>query len=158
MKDLEAFATAELSEEGIVIPLKDVDGKLTEHWVKIRGTDCSAFKKAQASFRKKIMEIHELETANPSSDYSKQAEAATNKLLASLVVEWSFKEDDGSPYECSEKNIIHVLTQAPILANEIDEASARRRNFIKRSLSNSETLQSKSSSSNKSQKKAKQAS
>ena len=103
------------------------------------------------------MEIHELETANPSSDYSKQAELQTNKLLASLVIAWSFKDDDGKPYECNEKNIIHVLKQAPILANEIDEASARRRNFIKRSLSNSETLQDKSSSSNKSRKKAKSA-
>ena len=46
MKDLEAFATSELSEEGVVIPLRDVEGKETEHWIKIRGTDSTPFKKA----------------------------------------------------------------------------------------------------------------
>jgi hypothetical protein len=158
MKDLEAFATSELSEAGVIIPLMDVEGNPTEHWIKIKGVDSNAFRKAQSSFRKRALELHELESNNPDRDYSKQIEKETNKLLASLVVDWSFKNDDGTPYECSESNIVDVLEKAPVLANEIDAASAKRKNFIKRSLNPSGNLQSKNSSSKKSPRKAKSAS
>lgn len=158
MKDLEAFATSELSEEGIIIPLTDVEGKQTKHWLKIKSTDSIAFKKAQSKFRTRILALHELEERNDGVDYTIEQEKLTTKLLASLVIDWSFKNDDGSDYECNESNIIKVLQDAPILAQEIDRASARRQNFIKRSLKKSKDLQSKSSSSTKSQKIAKSAS
>lgn len=155
MKDLEAFATAELSEEGVKVPLVDVEGNLTEHWIKIKSTDSMAFKNAQSKFRKRILALHELEDKNNGLDYALEQEKLTLELLASLVVGWSFKNDDGSEFECSNENVIKVLKDAPILAQEIDKASARRQNFTKRSLNKSKALQSKSSSSLKSQKTAK---
>ena len=70
-------------------------------------------------------------------------------------MDWSFKNDDGSPYPCTTKNIKEVLRKAPVLAQEIDEASAKRKNFTKRNLTKSETSQEKNLSSTKSQKIAK---
>ena len=55
MKDLEGFATSELSEEGVKIPLIDVEGNPTKHWLKIKSVDSKAFKKAQADFQKKCV-------------------------------------------------------------------------------------------------------
>ena len=155
MKDLEGFATSELSEEGVKIPLIDVEGNPTKHWLKIKSVDSKAFKKAQAVFRKNVLEAHELENNDSSFDYSKISDKETNRLLASLVVDWSFKNDDGTEYKCNEKSIIELLEQAPVLAQEIDEVSSKRRNFIKRSLSQSENMRLNNSSSKRSQKKAK---
>ncbi len=155
MKDLEAFATSELSEEGVVIPLRDVEGKKTEHWIKIRGTDSTPFKKSQSRFRRKIVALTELEDSDKDIDTTFKIEEETRILLSSLVVDWSFKNDDGSPYPCSVKNIKEVLEKAPVLAQEIDEASAKRKNFTKRNLTKSETSQEKNLSSTKSQKIAK---
>ena len=87
-----------------------------------------------------MLEAHELENNDSSFDYSKISDKETNRLLASLVVDWSFKNDDGTEYKCNEKNIIELLEQAPVLAQEIDEVSSKRRNFIKRSLSQSENI------------------
>jgi len=157
MKDLEKFATAKLSDEGVKIPLTDVEGNPTEHWIKIRGIDSRAFKKAQGTFRKNMLELHELDSNNPERDSSREQEQETAKLIASLVVSWSFKNDDGTPYECSKGNIIDVFKKAPVLVEEIDKASARRKNFIERNLESLESSQSKSSSSKKRQKIANQA-
>ena len=155
MKDLEKFATAELSDEGVKIPLIDVEGNPTEHWIKIKGIDSAAFKSAQGGFRKNMLELHELESNNPKTDYSKKKEKEMIKLISSLVVSWSFKEDNGDDFPCEETNIIEVLTKAPVLVEEIDRASARRENFIKRSLKKSVTTQSKNLSSKKSRQKVK---
>ena len=46
MKDLEVFATAKLAEEGVKIPLTDVEGNETKHWIKIKSTDSISFKKS----------------------------------------------------------------------------------------------------------------
>ena len=155
MKDLEGFATAKLAEEGVKIPLRDVEGKQTEHWIKIRGTDSTHFKKAQSAFRRKVLTLTELQEQKETAQNTEKIEVETKKLLSSLVVDWSFKNDDGTPYACSKSNIIKVLTDAPILAQEIDEVSARRKNFINRSLEKSEGLQQSNSSSKRDQKKAK---
>lgn len=156
MKDLEGFATNKLSEEGIKIPLMDVDGNPTKHWIVIKGTDSKAFKKAQSVFRKNVLEAQELAEVTDGYDFSLISEKETNVLLASLVVDWSFKNDDGTPYECNTKNIVEVLEQAPVLADEIDKVSSRRRNFIKRSLRKSKNGQRKNSSSKRNPKTAKQ--
>ena len=155
MKDLEKFATAKLSDEGVKIPLIDVEGNPTDHWIKIRGIDSAAFKSGQGEFRKNMLELHELESNNPKKDYSQRKDKEMVKLISSLVVSWSFKNDDGTPYECNQANKIDVLNQAPVLVEEIDKASARRKNFIKRSLSKSANTQSKNSSSKKDQQKVK---
>ena len=82
-------------------------------------------------------------------------EKETRELLSSLVVDWSFKNDDGTDYPCNKINNIKVLEQAPILFDEIDTASARRANFIERSLQKSQNLQENNSSSKRPRKKAK---
>jgi hypothetical protein len=155
MKDLQEFATAKLAEEGVLIPLRNVEGKITEHWIKIRGTDSSHFKKAQTSFRRKVLLLNELQEQKETIENTLKIETETRKLLASLVVDWSFKNDDGTPYKCNQSNIVKVLADAPILAQEIDQVSARRKNFINRSLEKSSDLQVRNSSSKKHQKKAK---
>ena len=151
MKDLELFSTNELSNEGVKIDLTDVEGNPTKHWLKILSTDSKAFKKAQAVFKKKIFDIRERSNSVDMFDDSEEGDKAALELLASLVVAWSFKEDDGSDYPCTKPNIVKLLTDAPMLASEIDTASARRKNFIKRSSKQSANTQSKNLSSKKPQ-------
>ena len=106
MKDLEGFATAKLAEEGVKIPLRDVEGKQTEHWIKIRGTDSTHFKKAQSAFRRKVLTLTELqEQKRKLLKTQRKLKLKTKKLLSSLVVDWSFKNDDGTPYACNKSNI-----------------------------------------------------
>jgi len=148
MKDLELFSTSELGNAGVKIPLTDVEGNKTEHWIKIVSIDSTQFKKAQSLFRKAMLDTHADEEPDEALfNDPEKADRLTTELLASLVVAWSFKNDDGTPYECSKANVIKVLRDAPVLAQEIDEASAQRRNFIKRSSTKSATSRSKSSSS-----------
>ena len=134
MKDLDAFATGQLGEEGVKLPLKDVEGNETEHWIKIKSTDSISFKKAQSKFRKKLVSIHEEGGDSETIQAMEATEKYSNELLASLVVDWSFHEDDGSKYPCTKSNILKVFKDAPMLAQEIDVASAKRKNFIKGSL------------------------
>lgn len=154
MKDLEVFATAKLAEEGVKIPLTDVEGNKTKHWIKIKSTDSISFKKAQSKFRKRILSIHELSGEEDSLDSILESEKLSLELIACLVISWSFKNDDGTPYKCTKTNIINLLKDAPILAQEIDVASARRKNFIKRSLKESSDSQKNNLSSKKDQKEA----
>lgn len=158
MKDLERFATSKLSEEGVEIPLTDVEGKPTEHWITIRGTDSKPFKKAQAKFRRRVLALQEMDDSLTQEKNTELIEKETRELLSSLVVSWSFKNDDGSNYPCTKSNIIKVLQDAPILCDEIDTASARRANFIQRSLPKSQNTQENNSSSKKPRKIAKSAS
>ena len=151
MKDLEGFATAKLAEEGVKIPLTDVEGNETKHWIKIKSTDSISFKKAQSRFRKRIVAIHELGDED-SLDSILETEKLSLELLACLVISWSFKNDDGTPYKCTKANALKLLKDAPILAQEIDAASARRKNFIKRSLKESSDSQKNNLSSKKDQK------
>lgn len=155
MKDLEGFATAKLAEEGVKIPLTDVEGNKTKHWIKIKSTDSMSFKKAQSKFRKRILSFHELSEDEESLDSIYETEKLGVELLACLVIGWSFKNDDGTPYKCTKPNVIKLLKDAPVLAQEIDTASARRKNFIKRSLEESNDLPKNNSSSKKDQKAAK---
>ena len=157
MKDLEGFATAKLAEEGVKIPLTDVEGNKTKHWIKIKSTDSISFKKAQSKFRKKIVAIHEQEEADDSLQSILETEKLSLDLLACLILGWSFKNDDGTPYKCTKANAIKLLKDAPVLAQEIDAASARRKNFIKRSLDESSDLQKNNLSSKKDQKAVAQA-
>ena len=152
MKDLEGFATAKLAEEGVKIPLTDVEGNETKHWIKIKSTDSISFKKAQSKFRKRIVAIHELGDEDDSLDSILETEKLSLELLACLIISWSFKNDDGTPYKCTKANAIKLLKDAPILAQEIDAASARRKNFIKRSLKESSDSQKNNLSSKKDQK------
>ena len=134
MKDLEAFATGQLGEEGVKLPLKDVDGNETKHWIKVKSTDSLCFKKAQSKFRKKLVSIHEENDGVDSIQTLEATEKFSNELLASLVVDWSFHDDDGSKHPCTKANVLKVFKEAPMLAQEIDVASAKRKNFIKGSL------------------------
>jgi hypothetical protein len=134
MKDLDAFATGKLGEEGVKIPLRDVEGNETEHWIKIKSTDSMSFKKAQSKFRRKLVSVHEEQESSDSIQALEATEKFSNELLASLVVDWSFHDDDGSKYPCNKANILKVFKDAPMLAQEIDTASAKRKNFIKGSL------------------------
>ena len=132
MKDLIQFSTAKLGNEGVKIDLTDADGKPTKHWIKILSIDSTAFKVAQAKFRKAIVVMQENSPEGADLlELNEDSEKETRRLLASLVVGWSFRNDDGTPYDCNQVNVMKVLKDAPILATEIDEASVQRKNFIK---------------------------
>lgn len=125
---MEEFFTRSKANEGMELPLTRPDGTKTEHWIRIRGVDSDAYRKANAESRRHLVKIAALETAE-------EREAAFDELelelKASLVISWSFEK------ECTPKNVKEFLREAPQIADAIDQMASRRKYFFASGLSSS---------------------
>lgn len=83
-------------------------------YIEILGTDSDAFQKA----RRQV----DLDVMSGTLD----AERATERLIAALIVGWSYKE------ECNDANKLLLVKNTPSLANRIDIEASKRANFIAR--------------------------
>lgn len=138
---MEMFYTRERANEGIEVPLYTPDGQKTEHWMRIRGVDSDAFRLAEADSRRDAMRIAAIEDEK---ERSKEIAEAKLRLIAALVMDWSFDE------ECNEKNVIEFLRQAPQIADVIDQIAGKRALFFAKKSSSSQNLPSTNSGSTKS--------
>lgn len=115
------FFTRQGSNEGIRIPLSLPDGSATEEWLHILGADSDAFRKKEAEYRRQAFSVAD----KTPDEVEKFREEGRYRLLASLVVHWSFEE------ECTEENVYKFLREAPFLADQIDTVASRRAFFMK---------------------------
>lgn len=126
--DMEQFYTRSNANKGVEVPLVGPNGEKTEHWIRIRGTDSDAMRKATAKAKRQMVAIAALETPE-------EREAALDELeldiKVAMVISWSFKDEDGKPIPCEEKRVRKFLREAPQIADELDKASARRTLFFK---------------------------
>lgn len=120
-KDMEAFFTRAAANEGIVLPLYTPDGKRSEHWVRIRGVDSDEFRLAENEARREAVAIASIEDETVRE---KAAVEARLRLIASLVIGWSFEA------ECTRDTVVEFLREAPQIADAIDRAAAKRALFF----------------------------
>ena len=130
--NIEDFFTREKSNEGILVPLNLPDGTPTEHWIKIRGIDSDAFRKAEAESKRKLMEFaRDLADKKLTPEQEREARQAfvdqsRLELIAALAFEWSF------PVELNKEMITKFLTEAPNQADILDRLAYDRVAFFKK--------------------------
>lgn len=132
--DIEQFATRSDANDGVKVPLYNKHGEKTEHWLIVRGVDSDAFREAESEAKRMVA--------------TKKAtlKEAMRHALSSLVSEWSL---DGP---CTKENIIHLLTEAPQIADAIDKIAGDRKSFFLLKSSSLESTQEQKSGSRKSPK------
>jgi hypothetical protein len=118
---MDEFMTRAKANEGHKIPLYAPDGRLTAHWLRVRGVDSDTFRKAQSRQTRRTAEI----AALPEADREEAIIDATLEMQAALVAEWSFDQP------CTHENIKAFLREAPQIASEVDKFASRRTFFFK---------------------------
>lgn len=127
---MEAFFTRQAANEGTEFFLDLPNGKATEHRIRIRGMDSDEFKVAQAASKRKLMEIAAKMDKAKFDEVDQDAERL--KLLASLVISWTFKDAEGNPIPCTQDGIINLLKNAPAIAEQIDRIASNRKHFFRK--------------------------
>lgn len=120
---MEHFFTREGANAGAKMQLYLPDGTISEHFVVVLGTDSDLFRKAEMEAKRAAANIAQIENAETRD--SMIAEEQLN-LIASLVTGWSF------PQECTKKNVLRFLKEAPQIAENINTYAAQRSNFVKK--------------------------
>lgn len=129
---MEDFFTREKANEGILVPLNLPDGTPSEHWIKIRGIDSDAFRRAEAESKRKMMEFaRDLADKKLTPEQEREARQAfvdqsRLELIAALAFEWSF------PVELNKEMITKFLTEAPNQADILDRLAYDRVAFFKK--------------------------
>lgn len=132
------FCTRSAGNEGAKLSLVNpVNGKDTEHWVKILSMDSDVYMIANTRAMRSLPAIMEL------PEESKLAAMESNQLdlVAALVVDWSF------PSECTHENVKAFLKEAPQIRRAIDNQAGNRALFMPGSSPSSETGQEPTSGS-----------
>lgn len=140
---MEQFFTRERANEGIEIPLTLPDGTKSKHWIRILGVDSDLFRAAETA------EVRAITAASMVKDQEKLDElnrTSKIRLLSTLVIGWSFD------MECTQDNVQHFLTEAPQIADAINELSSKRSLFFVNGSSKPSSMQRPNSGSTSSQK------
>lgn len=130
-----AFNVADLSNEGVKMPLFLPDGTETTQYLLVGGGDSKAFKAAQARANRDLLRLAQAkqvnkkkrQEANEGEDVAQDArerEAIIQRQVAALVVGWSF------PEECTPENVLNFLQSAPQIQQQVDEFAGDRANFF----------------------------
>jgi hypothetical protein len=117
---MESFFTRGRANEGVKVPLYTPDGQLSKHWLVVRGVDSDAFNHAKTKQTRRIGQIASL----PEEERDAEIKDATLEMISSLVASWSFDR------ECTLENIKAFLTEAPQIADKVDEFASKRSLFF----------------------------
>jgi len=135
---MDAFFTRDRANEGIQLPLYTPTGKKTDHWLRIIGVDSDAFRLAEAAAKRDAFRVANIEDK---AEQAAEIAAAKRRLIAVLVVAWSF------PEPCTPKTVEAFLEKAPQIMDAVDTAASRRALFFAVRSSSSPSTPSASSSS-----------
>lgn len=135
---MKEFYTRQKANEGVKLPLFHPDGTPSEHWFLVRGIDSDQFRRAEASAKRKAVELAQIEDADERAEQVRETEL---KCIAALVASWSFEE------ECTTENVVNFLREAPQIADAVNRYAARRADFFGKKSSNSATGRKRKSSS-----------
>lgn len=137
---MDEFYTRDAANEGIKLELSLPDGTPSAHWVRVRGIDSDAFRRADAKGRRHAFKVAQIEDDD---EQQMAIDAMKLEIIAALVVDWSFAK------ECTQESIIDFLGKAPQIADQIDKVATQRARFFSKKSESSSTLQKRSSSSKK---------
>lgn len=128
MSSIKSYFTRQAHNEGVRLYIAAPDGSETQDWVEIRGIESDIFREtrnqSEAELYASLSGI--TDTKERIAKIESVREDARLKLLASLVIAWSFEED------CTQENITQLLVEAPFIADFIDKKSASVKDFIKK--------------------------
>ncbi|UXX42070.1 hypothetical protein [Pseudomonas phage phiH2] len=135
---MDAFFTRSRANEGLELPLYLPNGQKSEHWVRILGVDSDSFRNAEAESRRDAFRIAQIEDL---ADRAKAIADSKRRLVASLVVAWSFDRP------CNVDEVEAFFREAPQIMDAIDLAASKRALFFGAGSSSSRPTPSTSSSS-----------
>ena len=117
------FYTRDNANSGIRMPLLNLDGTLSSDYLTIAGIDSDGFVSANAEAMRSALVIAEIE-CDETKDKLLRAEKI--KLVASLVIGWSFDED------ATQEAAQQFFTDAPQIMEQVNSKAAQRNAFIKK--------------------------
>lgn len=117
----EDFYTKPNADKGVKMQLMLADGSQSEHWLRVRGTDSDAFRKAKFEGARTM---RDLPTSVSDWDRAAARDEVVMNSLVSLVADWSFEEP------CTPEAVREFLTNAPHIADAVDSAAADRSRFF----------------------------
>lgn len=135
---MDAFFTEDVVNNGIVFPLDRPDGTPTEHWLRLRGADSDAYKKAAAESNRRILEFSKDPEVNKKAAAFLAAER--DRMVAETVMGWSFE------MPCTLENVMMFFKKAPHLLPVINTLVANRQSFFSHSSTSSTPTPEPSSS------------
>ena len=140
---IEDFYTREKANSGIKLPLTAPNGSKTEHFLMLRGVDSDAFRAAKTESEREAADIAAIK------DDKERAEAilsSQRRLMASLVVSWSFDSD------CTSEAVATLFREAPQIMDLVDRVVSNRALFFAISSSSLTATASSNSGSTKNRK------
>ena len=120
---MKEFFTRQGANEGIRLDLFLLDGTKSEHFMQIRGMDSDEFHIAEMKAKRTA---HRLAEIDSDTERAMAVMDAENECIAALIADWSF------PQECTQKNKVDFLREAPQIAAEINKLAAKRSVFFKK--------------------------
>ena len=125
MSSFKKLNTRNGSNAGTRVLLQDPDGKPTQDWIHVLGMDSDIFQRATRRMRINIMAYLEEKglESKATDEYAEFTAVEQRKLQASLVTSWSFDEP------CTAENVIELLTNAPYIGTQLDDAASKRSQF-----------------------------
>jgi len=146
MKTLEQFYTRPQANEGKKLPLSLPDGSPSDHYLVILGVDSDEFEFARHKAQQQLVELKVNEDLDDKKIFD-ETKLIKTKLIATLIKDWSFTDDDGKPLPCTKDAVVEFLTNAPQIAETVDTIACDRDFFLIDSLESSENTQEQSSTS-----------
>jgi hypothetical protein len=114
--DISAVFTRPRANSGVPVEVKAPDGRTVLGTITVRGADSDAF---QAALWEKSRENARI-LSLPAAEQPAARREAELKLIASLIVGWSFS----TPF--TEENVLELLRNAPAVYNLVDETAGKR--------------------------------
>lgn len=140
---MEEFFTRSSANEGIKLPLYHPDGTKSEHWLRVRGVDSDEFRRAEATAKRKAMELAQIKDPDERAEAVRETEL---ECIAALVAEWSFEQ------ELTHIQLVTFLREAPQIADMVNRFAVQRAQYYSKKSTSSATGQGVKSSSKRPQK------
>jgi len=122
---MEQFYTRPKANEGRKLPLYAPDGSATDEWITVRHVWSDAFQDAEDVSLREMQEAMLAMGEKPdAAEVARIKREGTTRLLASLVVAWSFAQ------ECTPDNVVAFLANAPQIEDQINRFAADAKGFF----------------------------
>lgn len=132
---MEQFFTRTKANEGIKVPLFTPDGEATEHFLIVRSIYSDSFRDAEREAVRQIADVAAVEDKQEQKQQFKNLELGT---IAALISGWSFEQD------FTPENVKKFLTEAPQIADLVDQIAKKKHLFFKPSSKPSKSSPEKS--------------
>ena len=108
------FFKSDNFNNGVKVPLENLDGETTEHWIELISRASRESEVLRAKLQAELVELAEAEKGGDEKAHGRAYDTYT-KFLAAHVKAWSF---DG---ECTPKIVFETLSQAKKFRDQIDK-------------------------------------